>query len=466
MEEQQDPKDNRLRVSRSIEDAFRDHMVALAYMNSAQFGKGISVTPGHVEEVVVEESDAVDQKPIADINDRLAAFQSIDVFAAAGDIAPKVAEESEAIESPPPLSVVPFEIPKEEPISTGFFLDAAGLQREEFPQPVSPVQQESIPEVAIPASAIPPEFRSEEEPFAVPAVEVPSPVLPQHQQQVDVADNAFAQAAGEPVQSLPVIDVSPQAVAITVDTAPIPQPPDNARQVDFPEPQLAQFTVDVTASVPVEPPAVVSPVQAVEAPAAAIQPAEIVDAERYIPPEAMAPAAIDFNPPSIDVSAAIEAAASLASPPPQVKPADVAMPPVAQDIELSVDAGPSPPVASPPSVVAVEFPVDNIPEDFVSEKQDPAPEPPPPQASMPFPFLSGPEVRIDPAYLQDQFTADTEEYIPSDETKAALEGIQLANRDYMETINTILHGISADIREFRSRLLEIETVYDRRYFRR
>lgn len=290
--EENNPKENKLRVSRGVEDTFRDHMVALTYMNSAQFGQGIDVTPGHPvvngEDIETESS----RLPVEEIKQRLeAATSQVDVTSFMEvDTEPELQEQR--IESPPPLSIVPMELPEDQPTVTGFTVEEVGLQ-EDVPQPAPPQEPEVYD---IPASAIPP-----------------------------------------PPEAPPVESVTP--FSVTVEDA-------------------AGFQME----------------------------------------------------PSVDVE--------------------------------------QPPI---PDVISGNF---TEPEPLKDPDVAPA-----------FPFLQGPEFKIDPAYEQNQHDKDMETYVPDGMSLAGLDELQLSSREYMQTLNRVIFGMVEDLKDFRSRLIEIETVYDRRYFR-
>lgn len=289
MKEELNPKDNKLRVGRSTEDRYRDDMIALTYMNSAQFGQGISMTAGHPNVSMSEEEDPAPPLQVEEISQRLISATSQISTTDFMEVDNEPIVEEQRIESPPPLTIVPMELPEEQPIVTGLTVEDVGSQ--EIVQPTPPVEPEVFD---IPATAIPP--------------------VPQ-----------------EPAEPEPPIILSPASVEM------LETPPVNVEVPPPPEPSKA----------------------------------------------------------------------------PEFKPEPLEQP-----------------------------------------EESPA-----------FPFLEGPEFKIDPPFSQDQLNKDMETYVPDGMSLGGLEELQLSSREYMGALNRVIFGMVEDLKDFRSRLIEIEAVYDRRYFR-
>jgi len=105
-----------------------------------------------------------------------------------------------------------------------------------------------------------------------------------------------------------------------------------------------------------------------------------------------------------------------------------------------------------------------------SQKQTAPPQVPefPEPAPNPFPFLGSDEARLElgPVYTEDKLSADLNTYQSEVNQLRGLDDLQDATRNYLDAINEILYGMAQEIREAKSRLTEIETVFDRRYSRR
>lgn len=152
MEDPREPKEN-LKLSRSLEDKYRDHMVALTYMASARFGSGIDVTPGHP--IVNEQQFEFDFEPII-VNPTQEVSASLE----------SSSRSEVLLESPPPQENAPQGGIEEPPLDAGLSVEGDGL---------SGVSQASDPQPNLTPKLETFNFVVQPEPFAAQDVEVPMP---------------------------------------------------------------------------------------------------------------------------------------------------------------------------------------------------------------------------------------------------------------------------------------------------
>lgn len=154
----QRPKDNPHRLGKTPEERYRDDMLTIAYMTSTKFGSGVDVTGSKPKESqepeqpkqVVNQEDltteiVVQQTPLQEPQQApVNSMQSI-----AEEFLPSLQASKEFTEGPPPQINVPYDIPEEVSVGTGFSPESAGLQSNvsETLQPTLSVAQ--LPEPTI-----------------------------------------------------------------------------------------------------------------------------------------------------------------------------------------------------------------------------------------------------------------------------------------------------------------------------
>lgn len=382
------PKDNPQRISRTLEDKYRDDMLTLAYMTSSKFGAGIDVTPGHApvktdskqSDGEVESSPAVEQMEFVvqqgPVDEPESVQQQVTINpmqAIAQEFIPSLQERVEFSEGPPPQDNVPYDIPEEVSIGTGFSVESEGLQS--FASDVALQPLLSTREVD------------------VPGVQISEAPLPQ-------MESLF-------VEMQPVASPQPQADPPTLSSVVV-------------DDQLSTFTIADDQQELQQLPVAQQPV-----PAPSIQ--EIPATQEIVE------SILDF-------------------PIPDVGPVDF----VGQDEAVAFSQ-------ELPQIGVQENVYADIPQ-ASQPKIEPAKEPEI-RVDDPYAFLDGPQIKINPAYSKDAFEQDMNTFGSEIVHRQSLDDLQDASKDYLDGINTILALMVEQLREARSRLIEIETALDRRYSR-